>query len=1375
MHKTHYYRILVKHIRNDKGCAFLLSLLILLTSSTIVYAQSRHLGQTLGMREGLSSGFTVDMAIDGQGFVWVATEAGLNRLAGNTCTTFKTSNSALSGDELVGVCHHAKSQTLWVYDRGGWLDVFDCRRQRFAKPMIDGKAPAHIAAVSQASDGALWLAHYDGDIVHHDPVSGKTWTVPRSHLPKIRKGVRSVADDGMGHLYIGLRMEGLIVYDLRTHRARHYAHRATDASSLPGNNVRHVFTDHLHHVWVGTNGGLALFDPARGTFLTFRHDPRRATSLAGDNIQHISETSRHTLLVASEIGGVSTLDLNTYRQPTASAAFGRLTKEGENLSSNHVRRALEDPYGNLWVAHYGTGVDFLPSHASGFTQLTLADKPLTGVTGLFSDRGGRLWVNQDNWVTVLDGGNVIRRYDIAPHVMNSAALVYIFCEDRDGNIWMGTNDNGVLKLNPKTGQFTALAETRGIDVNALFVDHNGKVWIGTENGVFSSDRGVVRREDAINRLVGADAIPFAFGEDRLGRLWVGTLVNGVTVLSPDKRSGTQLKGLPSTSVNQIVMAANGSMWVATHQGLVCVPHVVRLNDIRVYDARQGLADNNISAVAEGRDGNLWVSHNTGISCFSPKRQRFYNYDFRTGIPMGNFVAASVAMTPDGTLSFGSPGGVCQFRPTSLDDPMRMSPVRIIDCERLKGRTDNLRQLIVEPDDEGVLRLRYNENTFRLAFTVADCSQKGEVEYEYRMKGMDERWYDTEGETTVTFRDLPPGHYTFCVRAKLRNQDWQQATMAEVDVVVDPPLWLTWWAKTAYVGLLLALVAYMFFSYRQRLLLRASLEKERWTSQQRLALNDERLRFFTNITHELRTPLTLIIGPLEDLVGDALLPQAQKDKVSGIHACAMRLLDLVNGILEFRKAETEHRQLTVTRGDLAALVKNLGLRYQDLNRNPQVEVQVKVGEQPVEAYYDTEIITTVVNNFMSNAMKYTPQGRICLSLESDGRQAVVAVSDTGYGIGPQALPHVFDRYYQAGGDHQAPGTGIGLALVKTLAEVHEAQLTVESEEGKGTTFRFALSIDKTYPNAQHEDDETRQAIAEVEQGGKDEQGHGERPLILIVDDNADIRHYVEEALHADYRTATARHGKEGLAMAQQLTPDLIVSDVMMPEMDGMEMTRLLKGNMQTSHIPVVLLTAKVGAADQEEGYDSGADSYLMKPFSARLLRSRVKNILETRRKLAAFVLQQATMPTAAAQPLKSADGAPAAASEANATPADAQPAEVGLSPLDREFMDKVDKLIADNLGLEDLDLAFMTDKMAMSHSTFYRKVKALTGVSANEYVRKVKLRYAMQYLTTGRYNVNEVSMLTGFNSAGYFRKCFRKEFGITPSEVLNPNRSVDRSR
>lgn len=1346
----------------------LLTLFLTVAAMITTSAQTRN----FGIREGLSNGFVDDMVIDGQGFVWVATEWGLNRIAGNKCTVFYPSNSAITNNEHVGLFYHPQSNTVWVHSKDGRADIFNCETQTFSHFEVDGKTVWSIADICMAADSTIWLADYNGGVHHYNPLTKEHEFIDAKQIRQIANGVRSITDDGKGNLYIGLRMEGLIIYNTHTKRSRYFKNNPEDPTSLPGDNVRSVCIDHLQNIWVGTNKGLALFDPLKGTFHRFKHEKGNPNTLAGDNIQQIIESPDNILWISSDIGGISKLDLNKYSNPNAGeVAFTQLTKENYTLSSNNTRRVAIDAYGNVWVANYSTGVDFIPSSTTSFMTLSFMGEPIEGVSAIFNDSKDNLWIGQDNKISMYRQGAIVRQWDFSQYISNSSSSVYLFREDQHGNIWLGTADNGVLMLNPNTGIFTRFNSTKDLDVNALYVDKSGKVWAGTEDGVYSIYNNVESKENAINGVIGNSSIPFSIIEDDYGQMWIGTLARGIFVFDKNKKLMAHLGDkppFPSNSVNQLIKDEDGGIWAATHSGLVYFPNAQTPNNFKTYGEEQGISDNHIRSLVQDRQGNIWVSMFSGIACFDRQKKKFYNYDYQSGIPTGNFCVGAAVISASGIVYFGSPGGICSFNPQLLTDLKDMPAVQIIDCEQIVSTTGKQQRIIVPLDENGVAHLRHDENTFKITFTSDNYAQEGNVEYSYLMKGLDDKWYETEGDNEVTFRNLSPGEYTFKVRAKLKSQEWENAKVAEMKVIVEPPLWLTWWAKLIYALIVGGIIYYIFRSYTNQLKLRASLEKTRWEAQQKQELNEERLRFFTNITHELRTPLTLIMGPLEDLMADVRLPEVLSKKVRSIHASSERLLNLINEILEFRKTETQNRRLTVAHADLKTFVQEIGNRFKDLNRNPNVAFNVSVPEQPVDIYFDSEVISTVLNNLISNAIKYTSKGSISLTLSMEDGKVVISVKDTGYGISKKALPHIYERYYQAKGLHQASGTGIGLALVKSFAKLHEAELKVESEEGMGTEFRFVLDAENTYPNALHKEDapieeEKQELLAQEEISEPEEEQEDARPLILVVEDNDDIRQYIDESLCEDYRIIQARNGKEGRDQAFQEMPALIVSDIMMPEMDGIEMMKILKNDIRTSHIPIILLTAKTSPLDQEEGYDSGADSYLMKPFSAKLLQSRIRNILSGRRRLAEYIIQH-NMPSAAGMSTLT-SSAGEASGQQSLEEAELAASIPELSPLDKKFMEKLNRLIEENMTTVDIDIAFMTDKMAMSHSSFYRKVKALTGVSANEYIRKMKLQRSMVLLQEGESNVTEVAMLTGFNNIGYFRKCFKKEYGISPSEVL----------
>ena len=834
--------------------------------------------------------------------------------------------------------------------------------------------------------------------------------------------------------------------------------------------------------------------------------------------------------------------------------------------------------------------------------------------------------------------------------------------------------------------------------------------------------------------------------DKNWKLLVGTFGKGVCVFDEDDKklyNFTTDHSFPSNAVNYMMEDSRKRILVATREGIIIFKDVSQPNVFVSFGAKEGLENTQVRAIQEDHDGYIWISTNGGISRLDEKNKRFYNYNYHDGIPMGDFMDGSTCITPDGTLFFGSQNGACYFNPRELSSPREVSPVTITQFFIYNKQTESRDTRLPVPISNRIVELPYNQNTFNISFNVLDYTQSSQVEFSYMLEGLENAWYSTQGDNQVTFRNIPHGNYVFKVKTRFRNQEWNE-NAAQLTVVIAPPLWLTWYAKLGYVILFIfALYALLRF-YKRKLDLESSLEVERKQSLNKQELNEERLRFYTNITHELRTPLTLILGPLEDLLSDATLSPKHANKISIIHDSATRLLNLINRILEFRKTETQNRKLSVAKGDLGQLVQEVGLRYKELNPNNKVNYHIHIETEDTEIFYDADMITIILDNLMSNAAKYTSEGDITLSLRSVEENQIkyteISVNDTGHGIDAEALPHIFDRYYQAKSKYQASGSGIGLALVKGLSELHEGILKVESAVDTGTTFTLRLLTENTYPNAIHAQHDMEKKPMDAEETTITDTPTENHPIVLVVEDNADIREYIRSSFTDIYEVITAKDGKEGWELAQARIPNIIVSDIMMPVMDGIELCKRIKEDMRTSHIPVILLTAKDSLQDKEEGYASGADSYLTKPFSAKLLHSRINNLLETRKKIASLLALADTQPKQ-------------------------ESAVSSLNKLDNEFLQKITQIIEENLEMEKMDIAFIADKMCMSHSTLYRKIKGLTDMSANEFIRKVKMRKGVELLMSGQYTISEIAYMIGFSSVAYFRQCFKDEYGMSPSDYV----------
>ena len=1337
---------------------------ILLISLHSLWVQA-YSHRQIDIASGLSNNLVLCLALDNEGYVWAGTESGLNRIGAGVCTQMHRPQGWQhglrgNGDKVMSLYYDRQGGTLFVGTESG-LDIVDSKTGTYRKATGDSLLNDGIPDIATDHRGGIWLFYNNGKVQHVDCTELKVTTL----LLKREKGIRSGLDDGRGRLYIGHGKDGMSIADSKTGEAiATYAHEPDNTASLPGNNVRRIYQDSHHRIWVGTDHGLAIYDTEKGTFKVIRQQDRPYD----DNVFDIREMTDGRLWVACDVGGISWVTGDHLHAPD----LGQSPFLMPQLSSLNTRCLLEDGYGNVWVGNHSTGIDFLSSRDPILHLLPYrnAEGRIQAVNAVCSDRQGRLWVNGEDELSLWQDGTCLSSWRIGGLSNRAHSFARSMMVDSNDLVWLGMEDEGVVRFNPATQQFEPIdIGYDAPDIHSFFEDTDGSIWIGSEFGVCVYRNGVISHEETIDRLTRRAPVTSFI---RLGTAKLMTTQGyGVLLYDCDKREGRQLHmadGLPSENINQALADGRGGVWLATKKGIVFLPDIRNSKETICYDSRQGLADNQVQAIALDSQGRVWASTFTHIACLD--NGHFHNYNSFAHMGIGGFVTGSVAQMSGGAIAFGSSNGVCYVSQDQNNSNQDTALPKIAVCNIWQPTADGTETISLLPDIGGRIELNYQQNTIQIVATVDNYAQLGFVDMAYMMKGLEDKWYDLGDKTMVsnnrlevTFRSLPPGNYTFILKAKLKNQNWDEARETQLAISIAPPFWRSWWAFIVYTMLAAGAVWYFFRAYKQHLALQNSLELSRRESRQKQELNEERLRFFTNVTHELRTPLTLILGPLEDLAADNSLTAASRRKVEMINKSAGRLRDLINQILEFRKTETQNRRLTVARGDIGQFVREIVLNYRELNRNPQVDIRYRQSDELPKVYFDSEVISTVVSNLLSNAIKYTEQG--CIEVTSEKAEVeseeriLIHVADTGYGIAADALPHIFERYYQAKGSHQASGTGIGLSLVKSLADLHEAQITVQSEEGKGCEFTLTLSVANSYPNALHKEDKEDETLRTKNEKSKvtDEETSesDERPLLLVVEDNEDIRQYINDSLCEDFRILQAKNGEEGATLATEHLPDLIVSDIMMPKMNGIQMTRLIKDNIQTSHIPVILLTAKDTDEDKEEGYDSGADSYLTKPFTAKLLASRIRNLLSSRRRLAELIAANGVELRVA-----SADSTAVADSQSSIL----NPQLEQLSRLDREFMQRLDQTIQEHIMQTDIDMAFLTDKMAMSHSTFYRKIKALTGLTAKEYVRKQRLRHCYRLLESGDYNVTEAAMMTGFNQMSHFREVFKKEFGILPSEV-----------
>ena len=1341
----------------------LLAILLLLSARIALGQQFSVL--SLGTEQGLSCNYISQATIDKYGFLWFATDEGLNRFDGQHFSCYyknKVAGRGLSSSELNCVIDDRREPVLWIGTKNDGLNAFNYDTGEFTCYRHDSKDKSSIitndiTSMCHGEDNQIWLTTYWKGIDMLDLQTRKFTHYNKSNVKGMAdEQLWCVAYMGNGLVMAGHVDAGISIIDTRNRTARNFRHDDNDKRSLAANDVYCICKDNNGAFWIGTSAGLDVFDPMNQSFIHV-DDPQ----IGHHRIFCVTQLSDGRIWVGMEMNGIAIITVNRNAPDAYHNAHVEMIKEGDTdggLTGNTVKTIVEDRYHNVWAGLYGGGINML-------TKV----KPIFGIANeTSSTRGSRMTENSVMALAVApsgyvwtgtDGGTVCL-YDshmarVGTETKNFGTSLQAATYDAGGKLWIGTFSRGVLI---SAGASMKHLPDVGDDVRCFYEDRQyGIMWIGTSTGLYSVDVKTLRTKrhfDIGNRFVRALA------KDRQGNMWVGYYGIGIQVFSPKMKllawyrtENTGKLHLPTNTIVHLFCDTGGCIWAASNEGLICMGTRPGQQTV-LYDLASGLTNMHIRAVTQDRAGNIWMSHNRGISCLPKGAGRIVNYNSKDGVVQTNFNDGCVARDARGNIYFGSASGVCYFSPEKVLS-RHQSPRPYIMSLSLLSNIEERKDSVINLNNRQKITLNHDENTFTITFNTLNYALNSYVEYSYKLEGIQDEWMMCDAGQ-ITMRDLPTGSYRLLVRSRMHNQPWNE-DVDELIIAIKPPLWLSWWAKLIYAIIVVMGIYTALRIYNRHVRLQYMLDMEKTNHEKDRKDNEGRLRFFTNIAHELRTPLTLILGPLDDLSHSADIAKAAKHKLAVIHQSAVRLNELITQILEFRKTETNNRALRVQKANIVDTVHEISLKYEELNSKPNVAIHFVAPENPIDMYFDHEVIAIAVDNLVSNAIKYTDSGTVDISVErrrSGDRHLVdITVSDTGYGISQEALPHVFERYYQENGSHQASGTGIGLSLVKNLVTLHEGTIKVESSIEQGSSFIVTLDEHNVYPTALHgkkepteesliRRDSEAESVAEAATSG--------RPLMLIVEDNNDIREYIATSFADEYDTIEAVDGKEGLGKALDRIPDIIISDVMMSRIDGNEMCRVLKSDVRTSHIPIILLTAKDSQEAKEEGYDAGADSYITKPFTHSLLRSRVNNLLAQRRRM---------------QTMQSAPAAGNAAEDSKEVMKEKkQMLRESLNQIDQEFLDKLDRLIGKGIS-GDIDVNMLASQMAMSTSTLYRKMKALTGMSTNEYIRKYKMQYAERLLLEGKYSISEISFMVGMNSIAYFRRCFKAEYGMIPSEYL----------
>jgi len=945
--------------------------------------------------------------------------------------------------------------------------------------------------------------------------------------------------------------------------------------------------------------------------------------------------------------------------------------------------------------------------------------------------------------------------------------VYCVYEDHHGRIWAATFAGGINYISQGEHGETVFINHRNnlkgypIDVcyKARFItsDNNGRLWVGTTTGAVAFDENFKKPED----------IQFHHFS----------------------RVPNDTKSLSNNDVHWIIATQQKELYLATFGGGLNKLISISENghgEFKSYSVLDGLSSDVLLSIREDHKQNLWISTENGICKFVPSGERFENYDERSISFRVRFSEAASTLTSGGDMLFGTSNGLFMFTPDSIRKssyvpPVVFSKLMVANEDVIPGEKSILK---VDLDDTQELVLSHDENIFSVQYAALDYTNPQNIQYAYILDGFEKQWTFADRQRSVTYTNLPKGDYIFRVRSTNSDGVWVDNERI-LNITILPSFWETPLAYVLYVCFVLLIIfvaVYILFTI-YRLKHEVSVEQQ---------ISDIKLRFFTNISHELRTPLTLIAGPVEQVLKNDKLPADAREQLVVVERNTNRMLRLVNQILDFRKIQNKKMKMQVQQLNVVAFVRKIMDNFESVAEEHNIDFLFQTEKEALNLWVDADKFEKIVFNLLSNAFKYTPNGKmITVFIREDEGTVSVGVQDQGIGIAENKRKSLFVRFENLVDKNifNQASSGIGLSLVKELVEMHKATISVDSRLGEGSCFKVDFLKGKEHYNSSVEfilEDsvaplsmerivdiansslQTEAAIAdapdqEVSAVKEEAEESSSKELMLLVEDNQELRSFLRSIFASTYRVVEASEGMEGWSKALKYLPDIIISDVMMPEKDGIEMTRELRADMTTSHIPIILLTAKTTIESKLEGLEYGADDYITKPFSATYLQARVENLLMQRKKLQNFYRDSLTHVTVSETPVAQGETLAGHASAEPVSSAAEEPAMPEMSPNDRKFMDKLVDLMEQNMDNGELVVDDLVRELAVSRSVFFKKLKTLTGLAPIEFIKEMRIKRAAQLIETGEFNMTQISYMVGINDPRYFSKCFKAQVGMTPTE------------
>ncbi|WEK20034.1 MAG: two-component regulator propeller domain-containing protein [Candidatus Pedobacter colombiensis] len=1333
----------------------------------------------LSVTNGLSQSTVLSICKDSRGYMWFGTRDCLNRYDGRGVKIYHSDPgdpSTISSEDYIYALLEDKKQNLWIGTQNGlnryipekdaferipydlkdpnsisdkivlsmfadskgrvWfgtnlgLSMLENAASRKFKKFFqkDGLAGNSIYAVFEDSKGGIWIGTTEG-LTRMSLKNGKyTFTTfrnnPTDHRSISGNFIRTIAEDKQGRIWIGTDNDGLNLFVPETQSFLRFKYSLADTYGISNNIVRKITVSKKGELWVATMNGLNILDPHTFRFTSFKHDSDNRKSLSDNSIKDIYEDNQGSVWVGTMFGGVNVTHSNTIP-----FMVYKYSKYRNSISSDIISVIAGDEKENLWIGTEGQGLNYFNTKTGEFKKY-VNDPRDPGSLGnntikaIFKDSKNRIWVG------LFQGGlelfnpvtGKFKHYTHDADNPNSLSYGYVssIAEDAEGRLLIGTSSKGLNVFDPQLERFSVISDLPGSKprlsssyIRLAYTDSKKNLWVGTPRGLnllnyqssqfkhfFKSKDKDSLRSSQINCVK----------EDHLHNIWIGSLRGGLSLFHP------------------------------------------KTNSFTTYTKADGMASDNIIDILEDNEGNLWLSTDRGLTKFDKQRKFFKNYNITDGLPANEFNFNSAYKDKSGKLYFGSYNGLVTFTPRDIKEntyvpKVVFSGLKLFNKPVAINGPDHLLKEDISFTKE--ITFSAGQNIFTIDFLALSYIQPQRNKYAYKLEGFEKDW-NYVSIPSATYTNLPSGKYRFLVKGSNNDGLWNDKP-ASLEIRILPPVWRTWWAYLLYfiAGTVLLYFVLRFTRRQQRL--ESELYYEHLNNERQQELYQMKLDFFTRISHEIRTPLTLIFAPLEKLIKLTKENNTVNQQLVGIKRNTDRLLRLISELLDFRKIETGHAKLQVSEHELVAFCRNIYDAYKSLAEIKNIDYSFSCTEPQIPVYFDVSQMEKVFYNILSNAFKYTPDGgKISFSVRLEKEQVKVVIADTGIGIPAAAQEKIFTNFYQVKSDAvTAEGWGIGLALVKNIVDLHKGEISVSSVpaiNGKdgGTSLTVAILLGRAHftDDEMLNPDVVMKAVGDIsistvaEADEERESVAGEKKYtILVVEDNDELRGFIVQSLQNTYHILEAVNGLEGWEIAITHVPDVIVSDVTMPELNGLELCIRLKKEERTNHIPVIMLTAMASQLHQVNGLEAGANIYITKPFSIQVLELSVRNILQGREELKQKYMRQVML----------------------------TPRKLETESPEEKFLNRLMLLIEENMEDPDFNVGSLVDNIGMSQTVLYKKIKAITGLSITDFIKSQRLKRAAQLLSENKLNIAEVAYSVGFNDRKYFSKEFRKQFGVAPSD------------